>query len=80
MMYFLSPYSGACLIRTANARKMRIIRAYVMLRFCQRWRVVPRTTMRIILEVRISEGQIPELDVHVFLHSKVLSTAIQSKC
>ena len=58
-------YSRARLIRMANARKnhvnypsMRIIRAYFTLRFNQRSKVVSWTTMQIIREVRISEGQI----------------------
>ena len=49
----------------ANARKnranypsMRIIQAYFTLHFSQQSRVVSWTTMPIIREVRISEGQI----------------------
>ena len=58
-------YSRARLIRMTNARKnhsnyprMQIIRAYFTLCFNQQLRVVSWTTIRIILEVRISEGQI----------------------
>ena len=58
-------YSRAHLICMANVQKnrvnypsMQIIRVYFTLRFNQQSRVISWTTMRIIQEVRISEGQI----------------------
>ena len=51
--------TGAHLIRTANAWKIVwIIRAHFTLSNITLWRVVSQTIMRIIQEVRISEGQI----------------------
>ena len=64
-MLSMHNYSRALLIRTqdtwkicANYPSMQIIRANFTLHFCQQWRVVYRTTIRIIREVRINEGQI----------------------
>ena len=66
-------YSGARLIRTANAWKncanylsMWIIRAYFTLHFYQQQRVVSRASVRIERGMRISEGQIIRAILYIF--------------
>ena len=51
----------------ANYPSMQIIRAYFTLCFNQQFRVVSWTAMRIIQEVRISEGQI----IRTILYNKL---------